>query len=44
MEDAARAVAELPTPAWRTWREEAGPEGVVPPQAAGSAVVESAYR
>ncbi len=44
MEIAARSAAQLPTTAWRTWREEAGPEGVVPPQAAGSAVVESAYR
>ena len=44
MEDAARAVAELPTPAWRTWREEAGPEGVVLPRTAGSVLAENAHR
>ncbi len=31
MEDAAQAMAELPTPAWRTWRDSAGTEGATMP-------------
>jgi hypothetical protein len=44
MEDAARAVAGLPTTAWRVLREEAGPEGAALPQNRHPAVVEGAWR
>ena len=44
MENAARAVAEMPTTAWATWRRAEGPESVVPPQGAGSAVVDGVHR